>query len=280
MLVSMSTPTSASRDRCAQLSAELPGGVLQRDVPQPLGIDQRAVHVPQDGAGPLISAHGRSASSVQPALKYLASGWCGDERVGGLLGVQLQLLGQRRRRCARARSRSTNLVAVVEVRAGAVAQRVAGTAVAELEVRPRRPSGSSAATGAPLGKRELLADAPVPVLGERLGELHADAVHLEVVAVGVRGEQLVREVRDGLAHRHQVQRQHVDLAGRGGLLARAHEVGDAQEPVAVLAGEGEPEPFGRIGQSGLGEHDARRHPRRRPGSSRTPPPRARGCPRC
>ena len=35
----------------------------------------------------------------------------------------------------------------------------------------------------------------MPVLGERLGQLHADAVHLEVVAVGVGGEQFVARSR-------------------------------------------------------------------------------------
>ncbi len=58
----------------------------------------------------------------------------------------------------------------------------------------------------------------MPVLGQRLGELHADAVHLQVVAVGVGREQLVGEVGDRLTHRHQLERQHVNLSPLGGQL--------------------------------------------------------------
>lgn len=58
----------------------------------------------------------------------------------------------------------------------------------------------------------------MPVLGQRLGELHADTVHLQVVAVGVGREQLVGEIRDRLTHGHQLERQHVNLATLGGQL--------------------------------------------------------------
>ena len=53
----------------------------------------------------------------------------------------------------------------------------------------------------------------MPVLRQRLGQLHADAVHLQVVAVGVGGEQLVGEVRDRASHRHELERQDIDLSG-------------------------------------------------------------------
>ena len=105
-----------------------------------------------------------------------------------------------------------------------------------------------------VGELQLLAHPAVPVLRQRLGQLHADAVHLQVVAVAVRGEQLVGEIGDRLAHRHQLERQHINLPGVGRPLARSDEVGDAQEAAALLAREGEPESFGRI-RSRLGQHD-------------------------
>ena len=40
------------------------------------------------------------------------------------------------------------------------------------------------------GEAELGSDPPVPELGERLGQLHDEAVELVVVAVGVLGEEL------------------------------------------------------------------------------------------
>ena len=42
---------------------------------------------------------------------------------------------------------------------------------------------------------ELFANAAVPELGQRLGQLHREAVQFEVVAVGVLGEQLGRAPR-------------------------------------------------------------------------------------
>ena len=83
----------------------------------------------------------------------------------------------------------------------------------------------------------------MPVLGQRFRELDADSVNFEVIAVRVRCEQFVGEVRDRLTHRHQLERKNVDLAGRFCFLTRAHEVSDAQETVAMLTRVGEPEPF-------------------------------------
>ena len=89
---------------------------------------------------------------------------------------------------------------------------------------------------------------------EFLGQFHADAPRLEVVAVGVRREQFVGEVGDRLAHGDQLERQHVHLVALGGEFARPDEVGDVQETVTLLAWEREPESFGRI-RFGLGEYD-------------------------
>ena len=94
----------------------------------------------------------------------------------------------------------------------------------------------------------------MPVLSQRLGQLHAQAVHFEVIAVGILGEQLGRVVGDRLPHRDQVHRQHVDLAGELGGLPGPVEVRQAQPAVAALAREGEAELFGRV-RPGFGEHE-------------------------
>ena len=213
------------------------------------------------GSAPMFARELRSAGIEVLRLRVV-----GDHRVGGLLRVQLQLLGQASRRSRSGLQQVDDLHAVVEVGAGAVAERVAGTPVAQVEelLDVGRVLGRH---GRALGEAQLLADPPVPELGERLGELHAEAVHLQVVAVGVLGEQLVRVVGDRLAHRHEVQRQHVHLAALDGQLARPPEVGQAQVPVAALAGEREPVALRRVGLRLVEDHAARR-PRRRPGSTR------------
>ena len=124
----------------------------------------------------------------QLALKYLASGWwttiadvdcsgcswnSSDSSTPIRLGVQqVEQLGL-----------------VLELGAGRVAEGVARAAVALPEHGVER--------GVVLwGEADLVADARVPVLGERLGQLHREPVQLEVVAVGVLGEQLGRGLGD------------------------------------------------------------------------------------
>ena len=78
----------------------------------------------------------------------------------------------------------------------------------------------------------------MPVLGERLGELHADPVHLEVVAVGRRRRTTrSRSRRSRAAHRHQLQRQHIGAVHLDRPLAGGDEVGDVEEPRTLLARE-------------------------------------------
>ena len=114
---------------------------LRRD-PVGLGVDQRAVHVPQDGAG------GRrrelsSASEGSGRVEVLRLGVVDDERVGRLLGVQLQLLGQLDADPLRLQQLD-QLGAVLQVRAGRVAEGVARTAVAlPQDPRPGRASSSA-----------------------------------------------------------------------------------------------------------------------------------------
>ena len=77
-------------------AVELDQSALLGD-PVRLGVDQRAVHVPQD-RGRVVAVEdvgGVDDDLTHVALKYLASGWWTTMRVGRLLGVQLELLGQR-----------------------------------------------------------------------------------------------------------------------------------------------------------------------------------------
>ena len=80
----------------------------------------------------------------------------------------------------------------------------------------------------------------MPVLGQRLGELDAQAVQLDVLPVGVGLEELGGGRGDLRAHRHDVEGHDIGAAlGQHGL-ARSEEVRQAQVPVAVLAREGQP----------------------------------------
>jgi hypothetical protein len=94
---------------------------------------------------------------------------------------------------------------------------------------PDRSRASSSA------KPELGAHPGVPVLGQGLGQLHGQPVQLEVLAVGVAGEQLPGHLRHPAPHGDHLEGDHVDLAG----LLRPPEVGQAQVPVPTLAREGE-----------------------------------------
>ena len=67
-------------------------------------------------------------------------------------------------------------------------------------------------------------------------------MQLEVVAVGVGGEQVGGDLGDPRAHGHQLQPQHVDLTG----LPRPEEVGQAEVPPVSLSREREPVALGRV----------------------------------
>ena len=62
----------------------------------------------------------------------------------------------------------------------------------------------------------------MPVLSQRLGELHRQPVYLQVVPVRVGGEQLRGVVADRLPDRDELQADQVPTGG-----GRAEEVGDA-----------------------------------------------------
>ena len=79
----------------------------------------------------------------------------------------------------------------------------------------------------------------MPHLGERFGHLDAEPVQVEVFLVLVLREQLARALAHASAHRDQVERDDIHLAG----VDAAEEVGDVQAPVALLTREREPDPF-------------------------------------
>src|SRR3954454_18094310 len=183
--------------------------------------------------------HGTSAEPTPAArrpsgVKVIRLGMSRDDRVGGLLGDQLELLGQGHAD-AFGLEDLDDLGAVLKVRAGRVTEGVAAGAVADLE-HPVEFRGVLAA------EPELGPDPGVPVLREGLGELDGQAVQLEVVPVGVLLEQRGRGLADLGTDGDELQGDHVDLAG----LARPEEVGQAQVPVAALAREGEPDPVGAV----------------------------------
>src|ERR1700761_1821822 len=105
-----------------------------------------------------------------------------DDRVGGLLGVQLHLLGQLDADAPRL-EQPGDLGPVGPVGAGGIADRVARALVLDAEeaVEVRRVLARDA---------QFSAHPRVPVLGEGLGELHRQAVQLQVLAVGVGLEEL------------------------------------------------------------------------------------------
>src|SRR5215831_17574783 len=127
--------------------------------------------------GTAVGAHRGWSSAEVPCLGVVR-----DQRVGGLLGDELELLRQHYPDPLRAQQ-PDQLCPVVQVRAGRVAERVAAAAVADLEdaIQLGRVE---------LGQAKLLAHTAVPVLRQGLGELNRQPVQLQVVPVGVLGEQL------------------------------------------------------------------------------------------
>ena len=106
---------------------------------------------------------------------------------------------------------------------------------------------SSTSAGSSPREAQLGADPGVPVLGERLGELHGQAVQLQVVAVGVVREELVGRLGDPGADGDDLEADDVGLAG----LLGPEEVGQAQPAAAALAREGEAGALGAV----LVQHD-------------------------
>ena len=160
-----------------------------------------------------------------------------------------------------------DLCVVLQVRACRVAPGVAPAPVLLAEQPGERGLGRRAGDrfGVLVDEAPLLADPVVPVLGERLGHLDAQPVQQQVLLVLVRGEQLGGALRDGRAHRHDVERRVVGLARDD----RSEEVGDAQERLDLLAGERE---AGQLGGARLvGPQRPGRRRRRWRRSSRTRP---------
>ncbi len=94
---------------------------------------------------------------------------------------------------------------VLQIGAGGVAEAVPAAPVAHAQDARRDRQGRRPRCPEP-------ADPRVPVLGERLGQLHRQPVQLQVVAVRVLGEQLPGRLADRRPDRHQLERDHVGLA--------------------------------------------------------------------
>src|SRR5690606_4101778 len=196
------------------------------------------------------SCDGPRSSSRSAGHEVLGPGVVADQRRGRLLRVVLEpgVLVAGDPDALGAEQLGHGLV-VLEVRARRISPGVAAAAVALAE----QPVESTAVGGGRVGagwvlvrESPLLADAPVPVLGERLGHLHAEAVQEQIVLVLVRREQLGGALRDRRAHRHDLERHVVEIAG----VDRPEEVRDAQERLLALAGERETGPFLRAGLVG------------------------------
>ena len=132
-----------------------------------------------------------------------------------------------------------HLLVVFEVGARRVPPRVAPTAV--LLAEQAVEVGAVLVHEPPLG-----ADPLVPVLGQRFGHLHANAVHHEVLLVLVGGEQFGGAVRHLLAHGHDVEGGVVGLTGLDG----PEQVSDAQPRCFALARVGEAHALGGPGVVG------------------------------
>src|ERR1019366_4331157 len=90
--------------------------------------------------------------------------------------------------------------------------------------------------GAVLGTRpELLANAPMPELGQRLGQLHGQAVEFQIVAVGVLGEQRARRLTHPRADRDYLERNNVGPPR----FSWTKKVRETQPAIASLARERE-----------------------------------------
>ena len=82
-----------------------------------------------------------------------------------------------------------------------------------------------------MAEAELGADPRVHVFRQRLGHLDAEPMQVEVILVAVGEEPLARHLRGALADGDRLQPDHVEL----GAVRLAHEVGDAEAALAVLA---------------------------------------------
>ena len=110
-----------------------------------------------------------------------------DQGVGGLFRRQLELLRQRHPDPL-GPQQAHHGGPVLQVRAGRVAEGVTAAPVADLQ--------DAVQVGRVVpGQAGLLADPAVPVLCEGLGQLDRQPVQLQVLAVGVLGEELGRGLR-------------------------------------------------------------------------------------
>src|SRR5690606_20068478 len=128
-----------------------------------------------------------------------------DDRRGGLLRVVLPsgLLAHLDAEPLGAQDPGNGGV-VLEVGAGGIPPRVATTSILLAE----QPTQRRAVFG---GEPPFLADAMVPVLGERFGHLDAEPVEQEIVLIAVLGEELGSGLADVVAHGDDLERRVVAL---------------------------------------------------------------------
>jgi hypothetical protein len=159
----------------------------------------------------------------------------GDDRVGGLLGDEHEVLSQGDGD-GLGIEQFDDESAVFEVGACRVAEGIAGAAIPLLE----ELTGGG---GVFAGEAKLGADAFVPEFSQRLGGFDAEAVEVEVILVFVVEAKFLGDLGGAVADGDELDSQNVVLAGFEG----SEEVADAESAAAILTGEGEAEVFARLG---------------------------------
>src|SRR5688572_3445974 len=138
--------------------------------------------------------------TVQPELsrvEVLRLRMMHDQRVSGLLGMQLQFLGQLNADPLWVEQRH-QLAPVAQLGAGRIAEGVSGASVGLVaDHLLHRPVVA--------GKSEIRPDPGMPHLGQCLGQLHTQPMQLEIVPVRVLLEQAGSHLRNLRPHGDQVE---------------------------------------------------------------------------
>src|SRR5688500_14132452 len=149
----------------------------------------------------------------------------GYDRAGRLLRLEHELLGEGDADPLRTEERE-ELLLVVEVRAGRIAERVAAAAIA---LREEPADVRRVVAGDP----ELDTNRTVPIFRQRLGRFDREAAQVEIAAVFSRGKKFGGLVGGGLADRHDLEGHDVESL----LVDRAIEIRKAETTSVRLARE-------------------------------------------
>src|SRR5262249_47444222 len=120
------------------------------------------------------------AANIPSGLEVSRFGMVGDNRAGGLLGIELKFLAERDAD-ALGLQEGPHLLLILETRARRVAEAVTAALVCDLDELAQL-------AGVAVGDAELHADLLVDVLGQGLGGLDARAVQVKVILVAILGE--------------------------------------------------------------------------------------------